>query len=137
MKAEELLARVEALGAAVTLDHECVLVRPCSRLPPELIETLRAHRDELRDLIELRSWPDASRDSVCRFGVPHARLYPFIGRTVVTPDGPGTLLQVFAERAVVLFDGGGDRQVGHFLPSELAPSDREAGRAELVMGPVH
>jgi hypothetical protein len=135
MTAEELLDHVEALGVAVTLDGSGVVLRPRSLLTPELIEALRAHRDELRGLVELRDWPEASREAVRSFGVPSARLYPFIGRTVATPAGPGTLLQVFSERAAVLFGEGGRRQVLHFLPSELAPpaGGRSAGVLEATI----
>lgn len=137
MNAEELLAEIEELGVAVTLERDGVLLRPGSRLTPELIDALRSCKGELRELIELRAWPESSRESVRSFGVPHARLYPFIGRTVATPDGPGTLLQVFSERATVQFDGREDRRVAHFLPSELAPPSVAAGRISLVEGPVH
>jgi hypothetical protein len=39
-----------------------------------------------------------------RFSQPHARLFPFLGRKVRTPSGPGTLLQVFADRVTVLLE---------------------------------
>lgn len=39
-----------------------------------------------------------------RFGQPHAALFPLLGRKVRTPSGPGTLIQVFADRAAVLLD---------------------------------
>lgn len=137
MNAEELLAEVEALGVAVSLDREGILLRPRSLLTPELIEALRAHKEALRGLVELRGWPEASREAVRSFGLPHARLYPFIGRTVTTPDGPGTLLQVFSERAAVLFDDGAERRVFHYLPSELTPPTGAAAGAGLVEGPEH
>jgi hypothetical protein len=132
--AEELLDKVEALGVTVTLDRGGVLLRPGSRLTPELIEALRACKDELRALIELRAWPEASREAVRRFGAPHARLYPFLGSTVSTPAGPGTLLQVFSERAAVLFTSDGERRIGYFLPSELAPPS--GGTAPTHLGEI-
>ena len=36
-------------------------------------------------------------ESEARFGSPHARLFPLIGRLVWTPDGAGVLLTVFAD----------------------------------------
>lgn len=54
MNAEELLARVEALGVVVSLDRESVLLRPRSRLTPELIEELADHKAELVDLLRAR-----------------------------------------------------------------------------------
>lgn len=49
-------------------------------------------------------WPSDSLDAEQRFGQPHAKLFPFIGRKVRTPAGPGTLLQVFAQRVTVFLD---------------------------------
>ncbi len=49
----------------------------------------------------------------------HARLYPFIGRTVSTPRGAGQLVQVFSDRASVILQG--EAEVGVFLPEELSP----------------
>ena len=43
-------------------------------------------------------WPSASLDAERRFGQPHAKLFPFLGRKVRTPIGVGTLIQVFADR---------------------------------------
>lgn len=120
MTAEELLAEVEALGVAVTLDRHELVLRPKSRLTPELVESLRAHKAELLDLVELQSWPEASREAVRLYRAPYARLYPFLGRTIQTPRGPGRLLQVFPERATVVLDDYPER-ASFFLPSELRP----------------
>lgn len=137
MSAEELLAQVESLGVAVALDRDRLVLRPRSVLPPDLVTALRAHRDELRALVELRGWPEASREAVRCFGAPHARLYPFLGRTVATPAGLGRLVQVFTERAAVLFDDGAGRRIQFFLPSELRPPAGGAATASLVEGAVH
>jgi hypothetical protein len=70
--------------------------------------------------VEETAWPPASLDAERRFGQPHARLFPFIGRKVRTPGGPGTLLQVFAERVTVLLDS----ELGKcavFTPGEIEP----------------
>lgn len=120
MTPEELLARVEALGVIVTLDREDLVLRPKSRLSPELVEQLRANKPKLLDLVELRTWPKESRDAVRRFGRPYARLYPFLGREVETPQGRGRLLQVFAERVTVVLDTEPSR-ASFFLPSEVRP----------------
>ena len=53
---------------------------------------------------EVFTWPSASLDFGRRFGQPHAKLFPFLGRKVRTPGGPGTLLQVFADRLTVVLD---------------------------------
>lgn len=120
MTAEDLLAEVEALGVAVRLDRHELVLRPKSRLTPELVERLRAHKAELLDLVELQGWPEASRKAVRRYGAPCARLYPFLGRTILTPEGPGRLLQVLPERATVVLDSRPGRLCA-FLPSELRP----------------
>lgn len=55
-----------------------------------------------------------------RFGQPHAKLFPFLGRKVRTPEGPGTLLQVFADRVTVLLNC----ELSHcsfFSPREVEP----------------
>ncbi len=50
-------------------------------------------------------WPPECLASEERFGQPHARLFPLIGREVSTPDGRGTLVQVFAARSAVVIAG--------------------------------
>jgi hypothetical protein len=44
--------------------------------------------------------PAGSLDAARCFG-QHGKLFPFLGRKVRTPNGPGTLLQVFTERVTV------------------------------------
>jgi len=70
--------------------------------------------------VEEATWPPASLDAERRFGQPHAKLFPFLGRKVRTPAGPGTLLQVFSERVTVLLDS----ELTHcsfFRPAEIEP----------------
>jgi hypothetical protein len=67
-----------------------------------------------------RDWPVESLDAVRRFGQPHAKLFPFIGRKVRTPAGPGTLLQVFSERVTVVLDSELSR-CSVFQPGEIEP----------------
>ena len=69
-------------------------------------------------------WAPESRDAVSRFGQPHAKLFPFLGRKVRTPKGPGTLLQVFAERVTVLLDSELSR-CAWFHPGEVEPVTQE------------
>jgi hypothetical protein len=64
--------------------------------------------------------PSESLEAARRFGQPHAKLFPLIGRKVRTPSGPGTLLQVFAGRATVVLDS----EVSlckFFRPPEIQP----------------
>jgi hypothetical protein len=65
------------------------------------------------------SLPARNLDAERRFG-HHAKLFPFIGRKVRTPTGPGTLLQVFAERVTVLLDSELSR-CAFFRPAEIQP----------------
>lgn len=70
--------------------------------------------------VEEAAWPPESLDAQRRFGKPHAKLFPFLGRKVRTPSGPGTLLQVFAERATVALDSELSR-CAFFRPAEIEP----------------
>jgi len=54
-------------------------------------------------------WPPQSIATEGRFGQSHAKLFPFLGRKVRTPVGPGTLIQVFADRVTVLLDSNLDK----------------------------
>lgn len=72
---------------------------------------------EKRDL----GWPPESLEAERRFGPPHARLFPFIGRKVRTPRGIGTLIQVFAERVTVLLDSELNKCT-FFRPCEVQPA---------------
>jgi hypothetical protein len=71
------------------------------------------------------SWPTASLDAERRFGQPHAKLFPFIGRKVRTPDGPGTLLQVFVDRVTVVLDSELSR-CSFFAPGQIEPVSWES-----------
>jgi len=70
-------------------------------------------------------WPPGSLNAARRFGLPLAKLYPFIGRKVRTPEGPGTLLQVFSGRATVLLDSDRDSTCRFFAPEEIEPFSME------------
>jgi len=97
-------------------------------LPPDLLTELRARKPEILCLLQIESehlaaaadgWPPESLDAVRRFRSWHARLYPFLGKTVSTPRGAGRLVQVFPERASVILPG--EARVGVFLPEFLCP----------------
>lgn len=61
-------------------------------------QALAAHADD-------EGWPEESFDAKRRFGQPHARLFPFIGKRVWTAQGAGLLLQVFADKCEIHPDG--------------------------------
>ena len=78
-------------------------------------------------------------ESLCaerRFGQPHAKLFPFIGRKVRTPEGPGTLIQVYADRVIVLLDADRDR-CARFAPQEVTPAALGASPGVRRMGESH
>lgn len=106
----DCLRRMRQMGYRVVLVDNTIYYRYMgSGSPPE--SEARALLDELRRqkaavLQALRQeaesgWPLESYEAEARFGVPEARLYPFLNRVVLTPEGPGTLLQVLAPEAVV------------------------------------
>ena len=72
-------------------------------------------------------WPPESLDAEPRFGKPHAKLFPFIGRKVRTPTGVGTLLQVFANRVTVVLDSEVSR-CSFFMPAQIEPVSREVSQ---------
>ena len=49
-------------------------------------------------------WPKECVDSALQFGKPEARLYPLIGKRVMTAAGPGVLWRVFLGSIGVVLD---------------------------------
>lgn len=88
----------------------------------ELLQEAKPQEDsQVQSRSSLRNaWPPASLDAERRFGQQHARLFPFLGRKVRTPAGPGTLVQVFSERVTVLLDSELSR-CSFFRPTEIEP----------------
>jgi hypothetical protein len=75
------------------------------------------------------SSPAEAFDAERRFGQLHAKLFLLLGRKVRTPGGPGTLLQVFADRVTVVLD----REVkkcSFFSPTEVEPVNARTGQDE-------
>jgi hypothetical protein len=120
-----MVSRLENGGGMLILDGDRIKysVPKGSREAHELLAELRKHREEITELLRRRA--KLSIDAERRFGQPHAKLFPFLGRKVRTPDGPGTLLQVFAERVTVLLDSDLS-SCAMFTPEEVAPCDWSA-----------
>lgn len=77
-------------------------------LTPEVEEKLRHLKAEIIALLASRAaWPPESFDYVTRFRCPEARLFPFIHRTISTPNGKGRLLMVTNTLCEVHFAGDG------------------------------
>lgn len=89
-----------------------------SRFTPSVDDSLEPERPAAPT--EQRGRPPVSMDAERQFGQPHAKLFPFIGRKVRTPVGPGTLTQVFAERVVVVLDSELSK-CADFHPKEIEP----------------
>ncbi len=121
MNAAAILSELDRRGVRVTADGEALVLKPKRALDAELLAHIREHKPEI---IRVISTPRAP-DTVKRFGQQHARLFPFIGRKVRTPGGPGTLLQVFADRTTVILDSQLS-QCTAFAPAEIEPVSAEA-----------
>lgn len=52
MTPAELLATVKALGVGVTLDQQDLVLRPKSKLTPDLVDQLREHKGELVEMLK-------------------------------------------------------------------------------------
>ena len=119
----QIVSRLEQTGGRLELDGDRIRYCVPSGDPAaqDLLAELRKRREEVVELLRVRQgWPDTSLDAVLRFGQPHARLFPFLGRKVRTPRGIGTLLVVFAERTEVLLDSRRDA-CDFFRPREIEP----------------
>lgn len=55
---------------------------------------------------------------------PGRSLYPYLNRQVITPRGPGVLVQVFSDRVAVALDGHG--KVTFFYPEEITAEEGES-----------
>ena len=146
MTPETIVAELEERGIRLEVDGDRLMLEaPADRVPsPEIMAGLREIRSAVvRYLLarsqpsrvqfssstspivwkneKLENWPFESREAERRFGVEHAKLFPFIGRKVRTPQGPGTLIQVFSDRATVVLDS----KLGIctvFKPVEVVPA---------------
>jgi len=149
MTAETLVAALEQGGVRLRIEGDRLkLEAPADKVPsPETIAGLRENKSAVVEYLRGRSqprgiqfssfpdpigwkteklggWPHESFESERRFGQPHAKLFPFLGRKVRTPGGPGTLIQVFADRVTVLLDAELS-QCSFFRPVEIEPLNWE------------
>jgi hypothetical protein len=105
-----------------------ILLAPAAPLPsPRLAQPSSEVEDPWRYWRGV-TWPKSCLESERLFGQPHARLFPLVpcgnypdaptGR-VMTLNGPGRLLQVFAERAAVVLDAGLPNKMTFLHPSQV------------------
>jgi hypothetical protein len=123
----EIVSRLEQGVGTLTLEGDRIRYSvPSGDIEARgLLAELRKHRDGLKEILrrraeESRKWPPISLYAEQRFCLQHARLFPFIGHKVRTPNGSGTLLQVFADRVTVLLDCELSR-CSFFAPDQIEP----------------
>jgi hypothetical protein len=124
----QIFNEIERRGIIVRVDGENLRLAPKRALDPQLLRSISEHKSDVVKEVGRRATgspsnlrPVESLEAVRRFhGQPHAKLFPFIGRKVRTPGGPGTLLQVFADRVTVLLDSEINKCAA-FAPGQIEP----------------
>ena len=123
-----IVSRLEQVGGKLLLTGDRIeyTIPKSNQEAQALLAELRKHREGVTELLRQRThesgenWPPESQEAVRKFGQSHARLFPFIGHKVRTPEGPGTLIQVFAGQVTVLLDCELDK-CAWFHPKEVTP----------------
>jgi hypothetical protein len=126
--AAEILTELQWRRVSVEAEGDALCLKPRRALDDSLLARIRQAKPAILEVLRGRPvafcqtepWPSVSLDAELRFGQPHAKLFPFIGRKVRTPAGPGALLQVFAKRVTVVLDSEMSR-CSFFLPAEIQP----------------
>jgi hypothetical protein len=132
MDVPQIVSRLEQAGGELSLNGDRIeyAIPRSNQEAQELLAELREHRKTLADFLRQRvhehpqKWPPQSHEAMRRFSQPHARLFPLIGRKVRTPAGPGTLIQVFADRVTVLLEADLNKCTW-FAPGEISPAGSE------------
>ena len=104
-------------------DEGLKVIVPNGLLTPDLRKQLRQHKSEILAFLARQSEGEALER---RFGHKAARLYPFLGKTVQTPEGGGRLCQVFAVQVGVVLEDSPER-VTFFMPDEVRPCPGSEG----------
>jgi len=81
-------------------------------------------REALTNVAAENGWQLECQRAEERFAQAHAKLFPLLGRKVRTPAGPGTLLQVFADRVAVVLDSELSK-CSCFSPDQIEPVSGE------------
>lgn len=143
MSPQDLLTTLRSSGVEITVVEDRLRIEaPHGVVTPEIRQALAEHKPELlaeltgQTLPEEAQWPSECRESEQRFGGLHARLYPLLGHSVVTPEGHGELVQVFSERASVRLDVSPD-QLTVFLPEEIRPAGVGMSDSHLPIRRLH
>ena len=121
MTTAEAIDELRLINAIRLADNARLQVRLPSPLPPALepaVEAIRQHRDEALHLLRALAWPPECLAAERKFGCPSPKLYPLLDHPVLTPEGAGILLQVFADRVTVHFKG--EPRTREFRPEQIA-----------------
>lgn len=110
--------KMELLGLLRQVRKKVTAAEILSAVAPPPGEKRKTHTT-VADLAA-QGWPPESADYVRRFGRPSSRLYPFLGGRIMTPNGPGELLQVLKSRCAVRLDSDPGRP-RFFLWKNLGP----------------
>ena len=131
MTAQDLVETLRRAGIELVVCGDRLRVEaPRGAVTPEVLAQLQEHKAMvIAELARRACWPSESIVAQRNFGVPEARLYPFLSRRVETPAGPGQLLQVFSERVAIRLDTQ-DSEITYFLPVEVWPPG--ASEASMV-----
>ena len=92
---------------------------PKGTITTEILASLREHKREILKL--LSSWPPECLDSERRFGTREARLYPLLGKRVMTPEGPGVLWRVFTGSIGLVLDSHPKKVTYFTSPKGISP----------------
>ncbi|WP_324718205.1 hypothetical protein U7230_07060 [Carboxydochorda subterranea] len=128
MDAAALLHALRARGIVLSAVGERLRVEaPRGLVTPELRAALTAHKAAILALLQQESqWPPQCREAERLYHrppvleAPHAKLFPLVGQRVLTPRGPGVLLQAFAGQATVALESD-PNHAAIFEPQEIRP----------------
>ena len=118
-----VVLRLEEKGGKLVLNGDRIRYSVPTDSPEisGLLAELRLRREEVAELLRRRtSWPTEAHKAERRFGQPHLKLFPYLGRKVRTPEGTGTLVQVFADHVTVVLDSQLS-QCSLFRPGQIEP----------------
>lgn len=120
------LTQLNALGVFVEANGNNLCIdAPQGVMTPEILESVRQRKAEV--LAFLSSWPKKCLDAERRFGHQEARLYPLIGKRVVTPKGAGVLERVFEGSIGVALDSDPNKVTFFEKPEEIYPDSSNPG----------
>lgn len=130
-KAENLLAQLNAHGVVIEAKGNKLRIdAPPGVITPRIRESLKESKDDLLKLIPF--WPPECLEAERRFGHYHARLYPLMGRRVVTPEGRGGLWRVFANSIGVILDSGSGQVTFLDNPEQIFPGGIGSGSVKQL-----